>query len=232
MNKILLSIMTMGIAAALMGVGTFAVWEHSETSSANTIGTLSFSNTMSADVYDVNNDPPSGTPTTKNIQATTIFNVANVGPGDVQTIIFEDSPGKKVLMTGNQAFARGIIEAGIKFSANYPGTPMSEVGDFLFAYCKENKNFLFDYAINEKVAFESCVGASWAGVRSAVLFKHVGLNVAADPLHTVPYSGVNGGFLIISGGDPAIKSSTNAQDNRLYSLHTKIPILEPSSVQE
>jgi indolepyruvate ferredoxin oxidoreductase alpha subunit len=86
--------------------------------------------------------------------------------------------------------------------------------------------------VNEKVALESCVGVSWMGLRSVVMFKHLGLNVAADPLHTFPYSGVNGGMLILCGGDPGILSSTNAQDNRLYSLHTKIPIIEPSTVQE
>lgn len=135
-------------------------------------------------------------------------------------------------MSGNEAFARGIFEAGVRFTANYPGTPLSEVGDYLAFLSKQSKNFTFDYSLNEKVALESCVGASWAGVRSVVMFKHLGLNVAADPLHSLPYSGVNGGMLILCGGDPGILSSTNAQDNRLYSLHTKIPIIEPSSVQE
>jgi indolepyruvate ferredoxin oxidoreductase alpha subunit len=146
--------------------------------------------------------------------------------------LYENAPGKEVLMSGNEAFARGIFEAGVRYSANYPGTPLSEVGDSLKYLSDTSVEFTFDYALNEKVALESCIGASWAGVRSVVMFKHLGLNVAADPLHTFPYSGVNGGMLILCGGDPSILSSTNAQDNRLYSLHTKIPIIEPSTVQE
>ncbi|TFF90522.1 MAG: indolepyruvate ferredoxin oxidoreductase subunit alpha [Promethearchaeota archaeon] len=146
--------------------------------------------------------------------------------------LFQDKPGNKVLISGNEAFARGIFEAGVRFAANYPGTPISEVGDYLHILSKKKENFTFDYSINEKVALESCVGVSWTGLRSVVMFKHLGLNVAADPLHTFPYSGVNGGMLILCGGDPGILSSTNAQDNRLYALHTKIPIIEPSTVQE
>ena len=146
--------------------------------------------------------------------------------------LFQDNEGKKGLISGNEAFARGIFEAGVRFAANYPGTPLSEVGDYLHLLSKTKKDFTFDYSVNEKVALESCVGVSWAGLRSVVMFKHLGLNVAADPLHTFPYSGVNGGMLILCGGDPGILSSTNAQDNRLYALHTKIPIIEPSTVQE
>ena len=146
--------------------------------------------------------------------------------------LFQDNPGKKVLISGNEAFARGIYEAGVRFAANYPGTPVSEIGDYLHILSKNKDKFTFDYAVNEKVALESCIGVSWAGLRSVVMFKHLGLNVAADPLHTFPYSGVNGGLLILCGGDPGILSSTNAQDNRLYALHTKIPIIEPSTVQE
>jgi len=146
--------------------------------------------------------------------------------------LFEDSPGKRVLMSGNEAFARGIFESGVRFAANYPGTPLSEVGDYLKFLSETSEKFTFDYSLNEKVALESCIGASWSGVRTVAMFKHLGLNVAADPLHTFPYSGTNGGMLILCGGDPGILSSTNAQDNRLYSLHTKIPIIEPSTVQE
>jgi len=146
--------------------------------------------------------------------------------------LFSDTPGSHHLISGNEAFARGIYEAGVGFSANYPGTPLSEVGDYLNYLSENSEDFTFDYSINEKVALESCIGSSWAGIRSVVMFKHLGLNVSADPLHTFPYSGVNGGLLILCGGDPGILSSTNAQDNRLYSLHTKIPIIEPSTVQE
>ena len=146
--------------------------------------------------------------------------------------LYQKEEGKKVLISGNAAFSRGIYEAGAGFAANYPGTPVSEIGDYLKFLSETSDKFTFDYALNEKVAFESCIGASWAGIRSAVMFKHLGLNVAADPLHTFPYSGTNGGMVIICGGDPSILSSTNAQDNRLFSLHTKIPILEPSTIQE
>lgn len=146
--------------------------------------------------------------------------------------LFEDSPGKNVLLSGNEALARGIFEAGVAFSANYPGTPLSEVGDYLVFLSDISKEFTFDICINEKVALESAIGVSWAGLRAVAMFKHLGMNVAADPLHSFPYSGVKGGMLILNGGDPGILSSTNAQDNRLYSLHTKIPIIEPSTVQE
>ena len=138
----------------------------------------------------------------------------------------------ELLMSGNEAFTRGIFESGVRFAANYPGTPLSEVGDYLKFLSETSDDFTFDYSLNEKVALESCIGASWSGVRTVAMFKHLGLNVAADPLHTFPYSGTNGGMLILCGGDPGILSSTNAQDNRLYSLHTKIPIIEPGTVQE
>ncbi|MHA1842790.1 MAG: thiamine pyrophosphate-dependent enzyme [Promethearchaeota archaeon] len=135
-------------------------------------------------------------------------------------------------MSGNEAFARGVFEAGIIFAANYPGTPISEVGDYLHYLSETSKDFIFDYSVNEKVALESCIGVSWAGLRAIAMFKHLGMNVAADPLHSFPYSGVNGGMVILNGGDPGILSSTNAQDNRFYSLHAHIPILKPSTIQE
>ncbi len=146
--------------------------------------------------------------------------------------LFEDSPNERVLLSGNEAFARGIFEAGVSFAANYPGTPLSDIGDTLNFLSEIDKEFIHENALNEKVALESCIGASWAGVRSVAMFKHLGLNVAADPLLGFPCSGTNGGMLILCGGDLGISSSTNAQDNRLYSLHTKIPILEPATVQE
>ncbi|MGV9203079.1 MAG: thiamine pyrophosphate-dependent enzyme [Promethearchaeia archaeon] len=147
--------------------------------------------------------------------------------------LFEDNPNKKVLMSGNEAFARGIVEAGVGFAASYPGTPLSEVGDYLNDFSNQEQSLItYDNAINEKVALEECIGSAWAGVRAVAFYKHLGLNVSADPLHTFPYSGVNAGLVILCGGDPGILSSTNAQDNRLYSLHTKIPIIEPATVQE
>ncbi|MFO8020764.1 MAG: indolepyruvate ferredoxin oxidoreductase subunit alpha [Promethearchaeia archaeon] len=147
--------------------------------------------------------------------------------------LFEDNPKKKGLMSGNEAFARGIVEAGVGFAASYPGTPLSEVGDYLNDFSRrEDSGITYDNAINEKVALEECIGSAWSGIRAVAFYKHLGINVSADPLHTFPYSGVNAGLVILCGGDPGILSSTNAQDNRLYSLHTKIPIIEPATVQE
>lgn len=146
----------------------------------------------------------------------------------------------KLLVSGNEALTRGLIEGGIGFAATYPGTPVSEVGDFLYEWSKlddpRSKQFIFDYAINEIIALEEAIGASWSGVRSTAIFKHLGMNVASDALHPIMYSGIGGengaGMLIICGGDPQSSSSTNAEDVRLYSKHTKIPILFPSSPEE
>ncbi len=146
------------------------------------------------------------------------------------------SKSGKLLMSGNEAIVRGLLESGVGFGSTYPGTPVSEVGDLLhqFAQTAQGNQFIFDYAINEKVALEEAAGASWTGVRSVVIFKHLGMNVAADALHTLMYSGIgNGaGLVLIVGGDPQASSSTNAEDVRLYSLHTHLPILFPSSVKE
>ncbi|WP_371804020.1 thiamine pyrophosphate-dependent enzyme [Candidatus Lokiarchaeum ossiferum] len=139
-------------------------------------------------------------------------------------------------MTGNEAFTRGLYEAGVQFLANYPGTPTSEIGDMWRWYAGREVLIDYDLSINETVAFEAAVGASWTGIRSAVVFKHLGMNLISDALHSVMYSGIEGqrkaGLVIICGGDPGIKSSTNAQDVRLFSFHSKLPILEPASIQE
>jgi indolepyruvate ferredoxin oxidoreductase alpha subunit len=155
-----------------------------------------------------------------------------------------DKESKTVLISGNEAIFRGLIESGIGFASMYPGTPVSEVGDLLYEWSMQidkagqldNPRFIFDYAINELVSIEEAIGASWSGVRSAVMFKHVGMNVAADALHTIMYSGIGGvngaGMVIICGGDPQSASSTNAEDIRLFSLHSKLPILFPATVNE
>jgi len=142
--------------------------------------------------------------------------------------------GKKVVMLGNEAMARGALEAGIGFASTYPGTPASEVGDALAEVAKELPGLVFQYSTNEYVALENAIGASWSGVRSLCTFKMVGMNVAADPMFTLAYSGVTptGGLVIINGGDPSALSSTNEQDNRYYGLHARIPVVEPSSTQE
>jgi indolepyruvate ferredoxin oxidoreductase alpha subunit len=140
------------------------------------------------------------------------------------------------VLSGNEAYARGLFEAGTEYFSTYPGTPASEIGDLWQIYAKKNQNIFFDLSLNETVAFEAALGAAWSGVRSAVAFKHLGMNLISDALHTAMYSGIDGtrkaGLVIICGGDPDINSSTNAQDIRLFAFHAKIPIIEPSTVQE
>lgn len=134
----------------------------------------------------------------------------------------------KKILTGDEAFARGAYEAGVIFASGYPGTPSTEIIENINNY-KEIKS---EWATNEKVAFEAAIGASLAGVRSLVTMKHVGVNVAADPLFTFSYTGVNAGFVLISADEPGQHSSQNEQDNRYYALSAKVPMLEPSSSQE
>ena len=134
----------------------------------------------------------------------------------------------KRLMLGNEAVARGLYEAGVSFVSSYPGTPSTEITEFVAKY----PNIHAEWAPNEKVAYESALGASIAGVRSATAMKHVGLNVAADPLFTSAYTGVNGGFVAIVADDPAMHSSQNEQDSRHYARAAKLPMLEPSDSDE
>lgn len=135
----------------------------------------------------------------------------------------------KTIMTGNEAVARGAYEAGLDFASAYPGTPSTEILENLAQY----KDSLYcEWAPNEKVAMEAVFGASLAGVRSLCTQKHVGLNVAADPLFTFAYTGVNGGCVIVNADDPGMHSSQNEQDNRNYATAAKLPMLEPSDSQE
>ncbi len=135
----------------------------------------------------------------------------------------------KHLMTGNEAVARGAYEAGAKVCAAYPGTPSTEILENLPQYA----DFLYcEWAPNEKVAAEVAYGASIAGVRSLCAMKHVGVNVAADPIFTAAYCGVGGGYVIVSADDPDMHSSQNEQDNRAYAKAAKIPMVEPSDSQE
>lgn len=134
----------------------------------------------------------------------------------------------KQLMIGNKAVARGLYEGGIKFVSSYPGTPSTEITEFLAKY-DEVKS---EWAPNEKVAIEAAFGASLAGARSACAMKHVGLNVAADPLFTLSYTGVNAGMVICVADDPAMHSSQNEQDSRHYAIAAKVPMLEPSDSKE
>ena len=135
----------------------------------------------------------------------------------------------KLLMSGNEAVALGAYEAGIKVCSAYPGTPSTEIFENLPKY----KDALYcEWAPNEKVATEVAYGASIAGVRSLTAMKHVGMNVAADPIFTAAYSGVGGGFVIVVADDPSLHSSQNEQDNRWYAKHAKIAMVEPSDSQE
>ncbi|MCT4507319.1 MAG: indolepyruvate ferredoxin oxidoreductase subunit alpha [Tepidibacter sp.] len=134
----------------------------------------------------------------------------------------------KKLMTGNEAIARGFYEAGGSIACAYPGTPSTEVLENVALY----KDIYSEWAPNEKVALEVAIGASIAGARSLAAMKHVGVNVAADPLMTFGYTGVNGGMVLVTADDPGMHSSQNEQDNRYYAKFAKIAMIEPSDSQE
>ncbi len=135
---------------------------------------------------------------------------------------------EKVIMLGNEAIARGVYEAGVKVSSAYPGTPSTEISEFLAKYSE----VYAEWAPNEKVAAEVSIGASISGVRSLCCMKHVGLNVASDPLYTFSYTGVNGGAVIVVADDPGLASSQNEQDTRMIARSAHVPVLEPSDSQE
>ena len=135
---------------------------------------------------------------------------------------------KKTIMLGNEAIARGAYEAGVKLSSAYPGTPSTEISEYL----KNYEEVYCEWAPNEKVACEVAIGASFSGVRSMACMKHVGLNVASDPLYTFAYTGVNGGSVIVVADDPGLASSQNEQDTRMIARSAHIPVLEPSDSQE
>ena len=139
------------------------------------------------------------------------------------------SKSEKVMMLGNAAIARGAYEAGVKVSAAYPGTPSTEISENLVQYKDE---LYCEWSPNEKVATEVAIGASMAGVRAMCSMKHVGVNVAADPLYTVSYIGVTGGLVMIAADDPGMYSSQNEQDTRMVAAAAHVPVLEPSDSQE
>ena len=134
----------------------------------------------------------------------------------------------KKLLLGNEAIAQGLYEAGVKYISSYPGTPSTEITEAAAEY----EELYAEWAPNEKVALESAIGASLAGARSFTAMKHVGLNVAADPLFTSSYTGVNGGLVVCVADDPAMHSSQNEQDSRHYARAAKLPMLEPSDSSE
>ncbi len=145
--------------------------------------------------------------------------------------LLTNRPGERMLLLGNEAIARGAVEAGVAFASTYPGTPSSELSLNFFQMSRES-DLYFEYCPNEKVAMEVSAGAAACGVRSMAVMKHVGLNVAADALMTLAYVGVKGGMVILTADDPAMFSSQNEQDNRYYAKISGLPLLEPSSVEE
>ncbi len=135
---------------------------------------------------------------------------------------------KKVLLSGNEAIARGTYEAGALVACAYPGTPSTEILENITQYGEINAS----WAPNEKVALEVGIGACFGGARSLVTMKHVGVNVAADPLFTLSYTGVRGGLVLVTADDPELHSSQNEQDNRNFAKFAKIPMMEPADSQE
>jgi indolepyruvate ferredoxin oxidoreductase alpha subunit len=131
-------------------------------------------------------------------------------------------------MSGNEAIARGVYEAGVRFAAGYPGTPSTEIMEEFSKY----EGVYAEWSPNEKVAVEVAIGAALAGEKALVVMKHVGVNVAADPIFTVSYTGTNSALVIVSADDPSSHSSQNEQDNRNYAKFAKIPMLEPADAQE
>jgi indolepyruvate ferredoxin oxidoreductase alpha subunit len=138
------------------------------------------------------------------------------------------SSANRLLLSGNEALARGAYEAGVLFAAAYPGTPSTEILEALATYEEVD----CQWSPNEKVALEVAIGASMCGARSLVAMKHVGLNVASDALMTLSYTGIKGGLVVVSADDPGMHSSQNEQDNRNYAKFAKIPMLEPSDSEE
>ena len=145
--------------------------------------------------------------------------------------LLSDTPGEKLWLLGNEAIARGAVEAGVAFATTYPGTPSSEISLNLFQIYQES-DLYFEYSTNEKVALEVAAGAANAGLRTMCIMKHVGLNVAADPLMTLAYVGVKGRLVILTADDPSMFSSQNEQDNRYYGRLAGLSVVEPSSVEE
>ena len=142
------------------------------------------------------------------------------------------NPGSHVVLLGNEAIARGILEAGVIIGAGYPGTPSSEILSTLAEMYPYFSHLKIEWSINEKVAFEVAYGGSMSNVRSIAVMKHVGLNVASDAFMTAAYAGARGGMVVVSADDPNCYSSQNEQDNRYYGLHALVPVFEPATPQE
>ncbi len=134
----------------------------------------------------------------------------------------------RTLLSGNEAIAQGAFEAGVTVGTGYPGTPSTEILEHLATF----EEVRCEWSVNEKVALEVALGASLAGARVLVTMKHVGVNVAADPLFTAVYTGIRGGLVVVTADDPSMHSSQNEQDNRYYALAAKLPMIEPSDAEE
>jgi len=135
---------------------------------------------------------------------------------------------EKVLLSGNEAIARGAYEAGVLVASAYPGTPSTEILENITRY----KEIDASWSTNEKVALEVGIGACFGGARALVTMKHVGVNVAADPLFTLSYTGVRGGLVLVVADDPELHSSQNEQDSRNYAKFAKVPMFEPADSNE
>jgi len=146
-------------------------------------------------------------------------------------MLLQDTPDKKILLMGNEAFARGALEAGVQLAAGYPGTPSSEIIESLGSVAREAGVYT-EWSVNEKVAFEVAYAGSVSGVRSLVVFKSVGLNVAMDSLMVANAAGVEGGFVILTADDPYGHSSQNEQDCRCFARVAEVPLIEPGDPQE
>ncbi len=140
--------------------------------------------------------------------------------------------GDKGIVLGNEAIARGALEAGIGYASMYPGTPASEIIIALDKNKNNIENLYTEFSLNEHISLHGAIGASWSGIRSLCAMKNVGLNVASEPAHFLSYTGVKAGLVLAIGSDPGAPSSSNEQDDRWYSLHTYMPIIEPSNIQE
>ena len=150
---------------------------------------------------------------------------------DVKKVLLDNTVGKRVLLLGNEAITRGILETGIGFVTTYPGTPASEIAD-TSALVAKDAGLYMEYSTNEIVALETAAGAAICKVRALTAMKHVGLNVAADALMVFAYTGVRAALIIVTADDPECYSSQNEQDNRYYALLSNLPLLEPSDAQE
>ena len=137
------------------------------------------------------------------------------------------SQSERMLLSGNEAVAQAAFDAGVSLGAGYPGTPSTEILERF-----SELGGRAQWSPNEKVALEVCLGAAYAGARALVTMKHVGLNVASDPLFTAAYTGVNGAMVVVSADDPGMASSQNEQDNRRYAVAAGVPMLEPADSQE